>query len=207
VRWFPIYILIDSSFYLRGSPIKLITEEVQKLIDHLRQDPNALEAVKISIISYGGIPKVLTPLNSLSEIDLKSLYNINISDPRNLKEGLFILNEDININCKIRENYAPDYDFRPLVMLFVGGDSYDWNQNAKILLRTLSKYTKPEPPDFEFTWDEDDSPDDILKKSIIIFTFNEKIRDFYSTISRSFFLIGKDDLYKTCIKNYFHGFF
>ncbi|MFA5431854.1 MAG: VWA domain-containing protein [Candidatus Paceibacterota bacterium] len=206
MRTCPIYILVDTSTFIVGEPFKLINKQITELISRLRQDPCALEKVRISFITFGNTPKILTPLTDLCDINFEDLFNVECKGIRNLKDALAILYEDISQNLKTRTNYQRDFDYRPFIIIFIGGESSDWSENTKSLLSVLGAYTKPEAPDgYSALYEDDYNPDDSIKESICFCTFNDKVQSIYFGIGKYYMVIGKDDI-SEYVKKYFYGF-
>ena len=203
MREAPIYILIDSSTYLVGEPICLIKKELSELITKLRTDPLAIETMKLAFLTFGNEPKIVKPLTYLTEISLEFLNLIEFHGQRNLRDTFAILEEDIVNYLKPRKAWERDFDYRPFILVFIGGESSDWNENALSLLSTLSLFKKPEK-DPDSCWDDDCRKElkEEAKESLCFCAFNEKVISMYSNIGDCNAVIGQDDIY-SIIKHYF----
>lgn len=201
---FPIYIMIDTSTFMVGEPSNMIKKQIYELITKLRNNPYALENVRLAFLTFGNDPKIIKPLTDISEISLEFLNSIEFNGKRNLSDAFAILKVDIVKNIKQRINYSRDFDYRPLILIFIGGESLDWNENALLLLSTISSYPKPEDPEGEVRcWDDGSKIEDEEKESLFFCAFNEKVISIYSNFCKYNAVIEKDDIYSTIIKNYY----
>lgn len=206
MRSFPIYILIDSSTFMMGEPINLIKKQISELIINLRLNPYALETVRIAFLTFGNVPKLIKPLTDISEICLDFLINLEFNGIRNLNGAFAILKEDIVNNIRQRIDHSRDFDYRPLILVFIGGDSNGWKDNALKLISTLGAYPKPIDPEGEVRcWEDRENTEDLIKESLCFCSFNEKVISIYSNFGKYNAVIGKDDVYYTTVKNYYFG--
>ena len=65
MRRLPIFLVIDVSESMVGSPLRHMQEGINQLINELRKDPYALETVYLSVIAFAGVVKTLAPLMEL----------------------------------------------------------------------------------------------------------------------------------------------
>jgi len=73
MRRLPIYLLMDTSGSMRGEPIEAVKVGLQAMLSSLRQDPQALETVCLSLITFDKDIKVLVPLCPLESFQLPPL--------------------------------------------------------------------------------------------------------------------------------------
>lgn len=64
-RILPIYILVDCSESMKGEPIEAVHQGISALINDLRDDPQAIEMVHISIITFADTAMQLYQLTEL----------------------------------------------------------------------------------------------------------------------------------------------
>ena len=57
MRRLPIFLVIDVSESMVGSPLRHMQEGINQLINELRKDPYALETVYLSVIAFAGVVK------------------------------------------------------------------------------------------------------------------------------------------------------
>ena len=131
MRRLPVFWEIDVSESMAGSPI----ENVRKgMTDALMTDPYAMETAYISVITFAGKAKVITPLTYLLSFTPPDL---SIGAGTSLLAALNMLMMEINKN--IRKN-TPECkgDWRPLVFLLTDGAPNDRYQEA--VKKWLQKY-------------------------------------------------------------------
>ena len=66
MRRLPIYFVLDCSEYMAGEKLKKVESGVSLIIQQLKKDPQALETVYFSIITFAGISRTLSPLLEIS---------------------------------------------------------------------------------------------------------------------------------------------
>jgi uncharacterized protein YegL len=145
MRRLPIFFVIDVSESMIGVPIELMEKGIENIVSSLRQDPNSLETVYISIIAFAGKAKAITPL-----VDLISFYppKIPIGGGTSLGAALNILMHEIDTNVK-KNTFESRGDWEPVVFLITDGKPTDepshsvarWKEkyanNASIIAITL----------------------------------------------------------------------
>src|SRR5271168_1018705 len=67
VRRLPVYLLLDCSGSMAGEPIAALEMGLKALLGDLHNDPNALETVWISVITFASTAQQVTPLTELDE--------------------------------------------------------------------------------------------------------------------------------------------
>ena len=65
MRRLPVYLIIDTSFSMRGEPIEAVKNGIRSLLTTLRTDPYALETVFISLITFNSEAAQIVPLTEL----------------------------------------------------------------------------------------------------------------------------------------------
>lgn len=105
---------------MAGKSIELIRKWVETLVVTLRQDPYALETAYISIITYGGSAKQITPLTTLSNFQLPALETNGSSV---FAEAFELLMNRVNTEVT---KTTPDYfgDWLPLVVIMTNNTPY-----------------------------------------------------------------------------------
>ena len=123
VRRLPVYILLDTSGSMRGEPIQAVENGLRVLISSLRQDPQALESVHISLITFDLEARELLPLTPLDQIQAPPL-EIPGSGPTLLGAALWLLIDkaDREIRKTAGENKG---DWRPLAFIMTDGSPSD----------------------------------------------------------------------------------
>lgn len=93
----PVYILADTSSSMAGDPIEAVTCFVQMLVILLKQDPQALEVVYLSVLSCDGSARVEAPLTDLLSFIPPILRTSHV--PCKLGEGLNLVAHRIGVEC------------------------------------------------------------------------------------------------------------
>lgn len=128
IRRLPVYLVIDCSYSMRGSPIQMVSEGVRRMLDDMRGDPFALETVWLSVISFSTGAQQDIPLTSVLEFCPPALACGGRTD---LGCGLRLLAE--SIDREVRTSTAADKgDWKPTAFLLSdGGPSDGWIRPAK----------------------------------------------------------------------------
>lgn len=117
MRRLPIYLLIDTSDSLRGEPIESVLDGLMMLVSALRKDPQALETVYLSIITFGGTAEQILPLTELAEFDIPK---IEVGGERMLGSALNLVcscwESEIDHGTEKRKG-----DFCPIVFILTDG--------------------------------------------------------------------------------------
>ncbi len=121
MRRLPIFFVIDVSESMVGEPLRRLEEGIERIVSSLRQDPQSLETVFISLIAFAGKAKALTPL-----VDLVSFYppKIPVGGGTALGEGLRVLMEEIDTKVK-KTTLEERGDWEPVVFLITDGKPTD----------------------------------------------------------------------------------
>ncbi|PQJ71315.1 hypothetical protein BTO01_08495 [Vibrio jasicida] len=121
MRRLPVYFVVDVSESMIGDPLLQMENAIERIVAKLRQDPQCLETVYISVIAFAGKAKVIAPL-----VDLISFYppRLPIGGGTSLGRALDVLVEDISSNVK-RTTYEQKGDWNPLVFLVTDGKPTD----------------------------------------------------------------------------------
>jgi len=65
IRRLPVYLLLDCSGSMSGEPIEAVRQGIDHLLSELRGDPNALETVWLSVITFSSVARQAVPLTEL----------------------------------------------------------------------------------------------------------------------------------------------
>lgn len=130
MRKLPVYLLLDTSFSMRGEPINALKNGINQLITTLKKDPYALETAYISIIVFNNSAIKIVPL---TELFLFQLPDFEAKGRSCLGEGLKLLTQSID-NEVVKSSYEQKGDWKPLVFVMTDGGSTDaWITAAKEL--------------------------------------------------------------------------
>lgn len=123
MRRLPVYFLLDTSGSMYGEPIQALNNALSGMVNTLRSDPQALDSLWLSIVTFDREVKEIVPLTELVQFHLPEI-TCPQSGPTNTGAALdFIMNrvqQDI-----IRGNETQKGDWKPLLFLFTDGKPSD----------------------------------------------------------------------------------
>ncbi len=121
MRRLPVFLVLDVSDSMAGEPLQYLEQGLEQLIRKLRQDPNALETVYLSIIAFAGKVKTLVPL-----VGLPAFYppKLPLGSGTALGNALTRLMHEIDTQV---QPTTPERkgDWKPLVYLMTDGKATD----------------------------------------------------------------------------------
>lgn len=127
MRRLPIFLVIDVSESMIGTPLRAMQEGISRLISELRTDPHALETVHLSVIAFAGVAKTLAPL-----VELFAFYppRLPIGAGTSIGAALNHLMDEIDRQVQ-RSSKEQKGDWKPVVYFLSDGRATD-NPNAAI---------------------------------------------------------------------------
>lgn len=115
---------------MAGPAIAELREGVQRLVEELQLDPQALETARLAIITFSRTAKLASQLTDVGEF---TMPNLSVRTGTALGAALRLLNQSIKQDVK-RTTSSTKGDFRPLVFLFSDGEPTDsWEEAANAL--------------------------------------------------------------------------
>lgn len=127
MRRLPIFLVIDVSESMIGTPLRAMQEGIYRLISELRKDPHALETVHLSVIAFAGVAKTLAPL-----VELFAFYPPRLPIGAGTSIGAALEHLMNEIDRQVVKNSAEKKgDWKPVVYLMSDGRATD-NPSAAI---------------------------------------------------------------------------
>lgn len=123
MRRLPVYFLLDTSGSMNGEPIEALNNSLNGMISSLRSDPQALDSLWLSIITFDREVNELVPLTELVHFQLPQIKCPD-SGPTHLGKGLELLFSKVNKDVS-KGTAEKKGDWRPLLFLFTDGKPSD----------------------------------------------------------------------------------
>lgn len=137
-RRLPVYLLLDCSGSMSGSPIEQVNQGVALCVSELRSNPRALETAWLSIITFDSDARQLMPLMELSQFIQPTLQATGTTA---MGSALRLLNEAIDREV-VANSPTRKGDYKPLVFLMTDGEPTDsWESYAQAVKRRTERKT------------------------------------------------------------------
>jgi uncharacterized protein YegL len=125
MRRLPVYLLLDTSFSMRGKPIEAIKEGVETMVSTLRRDPYALETVFLSVLTFNSTAQQLVPLTDIMDFRTPDMV---ASGTTALGEALSLLSNKMDTEV-VKSTMYTKGDWKPLIFLMTdGGPTGAWKK-------------------------------------------------------------------------------
>jgi len=123
MRRLPVYFLLDVSGSMYGEPIAALNSALRSLLNELNRDPQSIDSVALSIITFGLKVEELFPLTELPAVQLAEI-DCPRSGPTFTGKALELLHEKVSQDVR-KSTPEQKGDFRPLLFLFTDGKPSD----------------------------------------------------------------------------------
>lgn len=131
-RRLPVYMLLDCSGSMHGEAIEAVKMGLRQLRSDLQNDPQALETVWLSVITFDSTAKQVVPL---TEIGAFHEPDLNASGTTSLGEALKLLQTCLDREVR-KTTSTQKGDWKPLIFLMTDGQPTDsWEAPAEDLKR------------------------------------------------------------------------
>jgi len=117
MRRLPVYLVVDCSSSMRGEPIDAVKEGIRMLVSNLRRDPQALETVHLSVLTFATTVTQVVPLIDLSEFQVPEL---KAGGRTAMGDALSVLSESAKREV-IKSTPEQKGDWRPLAFIMTDG--------------------------------------------------------------------------------------
>lgn len=137
MRKLPVYVIVDTSFSMRGKPIEQINMGFKEMIGKLKKDPVLIETLHLSIIEFNTYARQILPLTPVWEVKVKTLEAKGRS---NMGAAFQLLNERMQHEIK-KDNVEKEIkgDYKPIVYLLTDGAPSDaWKNRLKELKKNFN---------------------------------------------------------------------
>ncbi len=136
MRRLPVYFLLDTSGSMYGEPIQALNNALSGMINTLRTDPQALDSLWISIITFNREVKELVPLTELVAFQLPEI-TCPQSGPTNTGAALELLCENAGRDI-IKGSAIQKGDWKPLLFVFTDGKPSDPQKYSEMIPKVKS---------------------------------------------------------------------
>jgi uncharacterized protein YegL len=123
MRRLPVYFLLDTSGSMYGEPIQALNNALSGMINTLRADPQALDSLWLSMVTFDREVKEIMPLTELALFQLPEIICPQ-SGPTHTGKALEMLHQKVSSEV-LKGTPIQKGDWKPLLFLFTDGKPND----------------------------------------------------------------------------------
>jgi uncharacterized protein YegL len=123
MRRLPVYFLLDTSGSMYGEPIQALNNALSGMINTLRADPQALDSLWLSMVTFDREVKEIMPLTELALFQLPEIICPQ-SGPTHTGKALEMLHQKVSSEV-LKGTPTQKGDWKPLLFLFTDGKPND----------------------------------------------------------------------------------
>ncbi|CAN5641326.1 VWA domain-containing protein [soil metagenome] len=136
MRRLPVYFLLDTSGSMYGEPIQALNNALSGMVNTLRADPQALDSLWLSIVTFNRDVQEIVPLTELAAFQLPEI-TCPQSGPTHTGRALEMLYAKVNSEIK-KGSATIKGDWKPLLFLFTDGKPNDLQLYREMLPKIKS---------------------------------------------------------------------
>jgi len=121
MRRLPVYLVVDTSESMVGPAIESVRNGMSEMLSALRKNPYALEMGALSVITFGGTARKVTPL---TEVYAFQQPELDVKPGTTLGGAIDILDQSI-LKEVVRSTPDQKGDYKPLVFVLTDGQPTD----------------------------------------------------------------------------------
>lgn len=138
MRRLPVYLLLDTSASMKGEPIEAVNKGIDMMIRSLRQNPQAIESVYLSIITFSTTARVVIPLLDLASFQMPQL---EAKGQTALGAALILVTDRIEKEVA-KTTMEQKGDWKPIVFIMTDGVPIDdWKKGLDYFSSARTAYT------------------------------------------------------------------
>ncbi len=138
MRKLPVYLLLDTSGSMLGEPVEAVKNGIQVMVNGLRQNPQAIETVHLSVITFDSMARQVMPLTDIASFQVPE---IKAGGTTALGEALELVSRCMDTEV-MRTTTDRKGDWKPLVFIMTDGvPTDDWKKGLQEFRKRKTAYT------------------------------------------------------------------